>query len=425
MTPPAVGVIIAGGRGTRMGPLSATLPKALVDIGGRPLLGRHLDELAAAGVDRVFVLAGHLADRVTESLPLLVPRGVHVEVLVETEPLGTAGALTSLPPGDGSLIVVLGDVLVHMDLAAVHERHRRRSPMATVVVHPNDHPQDSDLVELDAQGRISAWHLKPHDPDLRVRNMVAAGVYVLDPLVCRRLTPGAPADLSRDLLAELVAEGVAVDGHVTTEYVKDAGTPERLERVRVDWDSGIVAAARAGRRRPTAFVDRDGTLLRPVGYLTRPEEVELLPGAGSAVAALNRAGFLVVVVTNQPQLAHGLIDEDDLSRLHAELDHQLGRAGAFVDAILHCPHHPDATGEAIGPHGRPCTCRKPRPGLLHAAMAELAIDPDDLVVFGDTWRDEQAAAAIGATFVRVDPNDPGASLAVGVERVLGSRSDPG
>lgn len=146
----------------------------------------------------------------------------------------------------------------------------------------------------------------------------------------------------------------------------------------------------SGRR--ALFLDRDGSLIVEKAYLDDPAHVELLPGAAEAIARLNRAGWLVIVVTNQSGVARGLFDFDRVQEIHAEIDRQLARAGAHIDAWLVCPHHPDGvvSGYAIR-----CDCRKPEPGLLLKAAKRYGIDLSHCVMAGDKATDVQAGEAAG------------------------------
>lgn len=140
--------------------------------------------------------------------------------------------------------------------------------------------------------------------------------------------------------------------------------------------------------RPAAFLDRDGVLnhrLPGDTYVTRPDELEVLPHAAEAVADLRRRGYLIVVVTNQRGVGRGLMSPDDLERVHARLRRELAAAGAPLDAIYACPHDRDDG----------CRCRKPRPGLIEQALAEHAIDLERSVLIGDSERDLEAGRAAG------------------------------
>jgi histidinol-phosphate phosphatase family protein len=407
-------VLVAGGKATRMGALAAATPKPMLPFGGRPLLAHHVDLLERAGVGRVTILAGHAAEGIASRMGELARPGVRLELAVETRPRGSGGCLRGIPgPGGETLLVLFGDVLLDMDLAELLRFHRRHGGLATAVVHPNDHPQDSDLAELDPEGRILALHRKPHPPDLEARNLVTAGVFVVEPELVAQIPTDRPCDLVHDMLVPAVEGGVPVFGYRSTEYLKDIGTPERFRAVTVDWEGGRVAARHRSRRRPAAFLDRDGTLNRHVGLLTRPEEIELLPRAAEAVRRLNLAGVLTVVITNQPVIARGLCDERTLSRIHARLEMALGAEGAYLDALYHCPHHPDGGYPGEIPHlKRACSCRKPEIGMVEAAVRDLPVDLGRSALFGDTWRDVEAARRAGLPAYWIGgETSPGASAA--------------
>lgn len=145
--------------------------------------------------------------------------------------------------------------------------------------------------------------------------------------------------------------------------------------------------------RRAAFLDRDGTVIAERDYLSDPEGVELLPGAAEAITRFRAAGWAVVIITNQSGIARGLFSEDDYRAVTARLEAELARNGTAVDAVLHCPHHPDFTG--------PCDCRKPATGMLHKAARLFDLELGGCVVVGDKRSDLGAAASVGALPVLV------------------------
>ena len=149
---------------------------------------------------------------------------------------------------------------------------------------------------------------------------------------------------------------------------------------------------------PAVFLDRDGTLIEEVGYLDRLERLALFPYSIDAVRLLNRAGFHVVVVTNQPGVAHGLIEEQFLAEAHRYLDAKMTAAGARVDAYYYCPHHPDA---AVEMYRMKCECRKPGPGMIRNAVRDLDLDIRQSFVVGDHWVDVGMGKAAGVTSILV------------------------
>jgi D-glycero-D-manno-heptose 1,7-bisphosphate phosphatase len=141
---------------------------------------------------------------------------------------------------------------------------------------------------------------------------------------------------------------------------------------------------------PAAFLDRDGTIIEDPGYLRDPEGIQFIPGAIDALQALQRAGYRLVLVTNQAGVARGLLTEDDVRRVNERLTALLAEAGVHLDRIYYCPHHPE-----YGPpeYRRECDCRKPRPGMVHRAVRDLGLDPSRSVAIGDHVTDAGLAQA--------------------------------
>lgn len=150
--------------------------------------------------------------------------------------------------------------------------------------------------------------------------------------------------------------------------------------------------------RPAVFLDRDGTLIEEVGYLTDLRQLTLFPWTADAIRLLNRAGFAAVVVTNQSAIGQGLIDEAFLARAHAEIDEQLARGGARIERYYFCPHHPESRLDA---YRQVCRCRKPGPGLVEQACAELNLDIERSWMIGDRWRDVCCGLAAGTRALMV------------------------
>src|ERR1700735_4868832 len=193
-----------------------------------------------------------------------------------------------------------GDTMLNVHLRRFWDAHAAPDA-ATLFLHPNDHPQDSDLVELDEGGHVVAFHPYPHDPQRYYSNLVNAALYVVDrnSLDAYAGSTAFP-DFGKHLFPHLLREGFGLGGYRSPEYIKDAGTPERLDKVTADYESGRIARGSFATAAPAVFLDRDGTLNREVSYVKSPAELEMLPGVAVAIRRLNRAGVRAVVITNQP-----------------------------------------------------------------------------------------------------------------------------
>jgi D,D-heptose 1,7-bisphosphate phosphatase len=401
-------VILAGGRGTRLAARFGDLPKPLVPVAGRPVLEHQIASLRAGGIRDVTLVVGHLADRIVGHFGDGAGHGVRITYHREERPLGTAGALGLLRGDlDERTVVLYGDVVLDMDFAELLAFHGGHGGAVTVVAHPNDHPYDSDILVLDGEDRVTGLLPKNEPRTTWYANRVNAGVFVLGPRALARLTPGAPADLERDVVVPAVGHG-QVHAYRTAEYLKDMGTPDRHAQVEAAARAGLLGARHRGRPQRAVFFDRDGTLNQHTGLLHDIDDLRLIDGAAQAVAAVNHAGWLAVVVTNQPVVARGLCSTAELAAIHAKLETLLGERNAYLDDIYACPHHPDGgyPGE-VTELKVACACRKPGTALLQRAAARHHIDLSSSYLVGDGTCDVQAGRAAGTRTVLLDTGEGG------------------
>lgn len=431
-------VILAGGMGTRLREITGDLPKPLAPIAGSTLLGRQLDLIAASSLTDVVILSGYRADLIADYCGDGSKWGLSVRCIAEAQPRGTAGAvLDALDALQDTFIVMYGDVVLDVDLDRLVDAHRTHATSGTILVHPNDHPFDSDIVEVDAEGMVTRIRGYPHPEGEDLPNLVNAGLYVLERRGLAELTGLPPKpDFGKHVFAAMLDQGASLYGYRSPEYIKDAGTPERLAKTGRDIASGKVSALSLRSKAPAIFLDRDGVLNREVGLISRPENLELYPGVGETVARINRSTFRSVVVTNQPVIARGDCTVEELGRIHARLDTLLARDHAYVDALYYCPHHPDKGFPGEVAHLKfECDCRKPATGLVLQAAEELQIDLGRSWLIGDTTTDMELARRCGLQFILVetghggrDGRFPGAStltardLSEAVDIILGPRA---
>jgi D,D-heptose 1,7-bisphosphate phosphatase len=349
-------------------------------------------------VEQVTLLCGYGAEQIGVFCGDGSRWGLRLGFIKEQQMLGTAGAviaaLNELPE---EFFVLYGDTMVNVDLERMSRAHAESGAEATLFLHPNEHPQDSDLVECDEYGRIRAIHGYPHPVGAQLPNLVNAALYVVKRSALSGFAVAdAPLDFGKHVFPQMLRDGVHLHGYRSPEYIKDAGTPARLDAVEAEIRSGVVANGSLAVQRPAIFLDRDGTINEEASYITRPEQLKLLPGAAEGVRKMRAAGYRIVVVTNQPVIARGDCTTEQLLRIHDHMEMELSREGAFLDGIYYCPHHPDKgfAGERAELKME-CDCRKPGDGMLRRAARELNLDLTQSWLIGDRTGDIQAAHTCG------------------------------
>lgn len=374
--------VLAGGLGTRLRPVLGERPKVLAPVGGRPFLSYLLERLAAAGIERAVLCTGHRGDEVEACFG---DRHAGLELVYsrESAPLGTGGALRHALAGlaSESVLVVNGDSLIEADLGDLWECHRRNDAEVTMLLVEVPDARRYGTVRADDAGRVHGFEEKRA---VRAAGWINAGVY----LIRRERLAGIPAGRAVSLERELLPAWLS--GRVyalrTRARFLDIGTPESFAEA-----ERLLETASRRRERRWVILDRDGTLIAERHYLSDPEQVELIPGAPAALIRLRDRGVGAVVLTNQSAIGRGLFDAERLEQVHARLRGLLAAHGASVDAILVCPHTPEDR----------CECRKPRPGMVERARAELGLDPRRSFVVGDKDCDIELGRNVGATTLLV------------------------
>ncbi|HWB61400.1 MAG TPA: nucleotidyltransferase family protein, partial [Chthoniobacteraceae bacterium] len=235
-------VILAGGKGTRLKERFDDLPKPLVPIGGKPLLEYQIALAQKHGFGDILVFTCYRSALIEAALGDGSRWGVRIRYQVEQQPLGTAGAvLAGFEQLADSFLVLYGDTMVEVDLGRIWHAHQRTGADATLLLHPNDHPMDSDLVETDASSRILAIHRRPHPANRYFQNLVNAGLYVIKKQALRPWRECRESmDFGQDLLPIMLKRGLEIYGYNSPEFIKDIGTPERYDRVNAQLEAGIV-----------------------------------------------------------------------------------------------------------------------------------------------------------------------------------------
>ncbi len=392
-------VIMAGGKGTRLAALTKDeIPKPMIPLEGKPLLEWQIEALRINGITEIVMVVGYLGQKIQEYFEDGSRFHVHVQYIVEKEPLGTAGAFAYLAEiiKEDYFLLVFGDVFFSIDLARMERFHQEKKAKATLFVHPNGHPFDSDLIELDSESRVCRLDSKKNKRDYWYKNCVNAGFYILNREILLLVNHPVKTDLEKDILIRLVEEKAAIYGYHSPEYIKDVGTVERIAQTRQDLQNGLVRKKCLSQPQRCIFLDRDGTINCYRGLVWQEEEFELEKGVAEAIRLINESGRLGICVTNQPSVARGLCQIEDIERIHKKMETLLGREGAYLDDVFFCPHHPDRGYPEENPlYKIECICRKPKTGMIDWAVEQYHIDCKESWIIGDTTSDIQTGKNAG------------------------------
>ena len=408
-------VVIAGGQGTRIASVNADIPKAMIPIDGKPILEYQILMAQRYGFTDFLFIIGYLGDQIREYFGDGAKWGVTIKYFQEKQPLGTAGALGYLKDKlTEEFFVFYGDTVMDFDMIHMLDFHHRKHADATLLVHPNDHPYDSDIVDVDKDGKVKNFFIKPHPDCFISHNMVNAALFIFSPSILSEIEVGTKSHIEKNVLPKCLQDGMRLYGYNTAEYIKDMGTPDRYYAVSEDVISGKVNRLNRLNKRPCVFLDRDGVINKEVNLLNKPEQMELIEGAADAIRYINEKGYLAIVITNQPVIARNLCTLEELDYIHAKLETLLGAEHAYLNDIYICPHHPDGGyPEERKEYKIKCNCRKPAPGLLLQAAKDWNIDMPHSIMIGDQDRDYQAGvnAGVGQS-IRIETNKENALLKV-------------
>lgn len=379
-------IILVGGLGTRLGPLTEDCPKPLLNIAGRPFLKYLLRNACRFGYNDFVLLAGYRGDMVEAfaSSALQEELDCRIRVIVEPVPMGTGGALRyAAELLQDRFLLLNGDSFFDFNLLDLATRPVDGCIQARVALRHLPDASRYGTVELNGD-RIAAFRERPESPG---PGLVNGGVYDLSRGILQHIGEGV-CSLERDVFPNLARER-SIAGFVYEGFFLDIGIPDDFARAQ--------EAIPQAMRRPAMFFDRDGVLNHDSGYTFRTDDFHWTDGAPQAIRLLNDLGWYVFVVTNQSGVARGYYGESEVQKLHAWMNEDLYRSGAHIDDFRYCPHHVDGTVED---YSKKCTCRKPEPGMLQDLLGCWPIDIQRSVLIGDKDSDLEAAANAGVKGVR-------------------------
>lgn len=396
-------VILAGGFGTRMSKDFLDIPKPLIPVNGTPILKHLIDECKKYNRLNILIVLHHMSDKIQNYFGDGTKYGVNIEYFVEEAPLGTGGALLAVKNFLKDIFLVLyADVYSDLNINDFFDFHLNNDSEISIVVHPNDHPHDSDIVEI-KDNKVVKFSPHPHSDNVK-KNLVNAAMYLINKSSLSHLskTKNTKFDIAQNMFPELLKKQVNILPYITSEYIKDMGTPERLKNVNEDIKNGVVCSRNTSNKRKAIFLDRDGTINIENGHIKNLNDFELIKDAGNAIKMINKSKFLAICITNQPVLARGECSSDELDMIHNKMESDLGLLGSYLDHIYYCPHHPESGFEGeVKELKIKCNCRKPKPGMLINARDDFNINIEDCWFVGDSEADIGAANNAGCKSVLI------------------------
>jgi len=384
MSRPRQAVILAGGRGTRLRPLTDAVPKPMIRFHGKPFLEHLIELLRKQGFSRVLLLLGYLPQVVQDYFGDGSRWGMNIEYAVSVVEDDTGHRLKLAAPRiDPLFLLMYCDNYWPMAFERMWQQYVSMGASAMVTVYRNDDRYSRDNVRIDEQGYVVAYDKDRTLPDLQGVEM---GFAMFRHEVFS-LLPEENVSFERVVYPQLVAQR-QLAAFVTGHRYYSVSSHERLP-----------LTERFLARRPAVILDRDGVLnQRPprAQYVRSWDEWRWLPGAREALRLFTQAGYRVILVSNQAGIARGAMTEHDLAAIHERMQTEVRDAGGEINAIYHCPHGWDS----------PCECRKPRPGLLYQAQRDFHLDLSRTCFVGDDERDGQAAEAAGCPWRLVSEERP-------------------
>lgn len=363
-------VILAGGSGTRLQPFTFESPKPMYPINGRPFLDHLLDQISEFGITDVILLLGYKAQKIVDYLSVHPREGLHIEYVITPEDCDTGARIR----GAAHLIhddflLMYCDNYCPISFLQQYQAFRNNHALVQMTAYANKDGYTKNNLRVEA-GKVLIYDKDRVSSGL---NSVDIGYAIIAHEVLTEIPEDENFNFERFVYGKALHAGRLYAG-ITEHRYYSIGSYARME---------LTQRFFSGRK--ALFLDRDGTInVRPqkACYVESPSDFVWLPNAPQAIKMFNDAGWLVLLVSNQPGLARGRLTTGMLDAIHKKMNADLIVQGAWIDKIYFCPHNWDEG----------CGCRKPNPGMLYQAQRDFDLNiPRDCLLIGDDERDIEAA----------------------------------
>lgn len=374
-------VILAGGQGVRLRPFTEDKPKAMYPINGKPFLGHLLEQIIRFGINQVILLLGYKPEIIQKYIEEEWDNSV-LEILCRVTPVeyDTGARIKEAQELlDDDFLLMYCDNYCTICFQQLYNDYVSNHALVQLSAYENKDGYTKSNLRLDENGCVLCY-------DKSRQEKFLCGVDIGYALINKRaleLYSDTDGNFEKTVYPQLVEQG-GLFATVTRHRYFSIGSWER-----------ITLTENFFKDPKTIFIDRDGTInVRPqkAHYIETPEQFVWLPGAIDAIKIAKRAGYRVVMVTNQPGIARGNLTEDTLTQIHSKMQADLQQHGCEIDMIYYCPHNWDDG----------CDCRKPEPGMFFQAEKDLSIDLTKCYMIGDDERDMEAARKVDCKFIMVN-----------------------
>lgn len=377
-------IILAGGRGTRLGSITENIPKPLVDINGRPFLGYLIDQLQGQGIEDILLLTGYLGDQIEDYCGDGSHWGVKIRCIESPVEFETGKRIRHVSRLIASnFLLMYCDNYWPMNLSDMWSQYIAQDIPAQITVYSNEDNYTKNNVHVDQNGFVRHYDPKRQADQL---NGVEVGYAIMSRSVLDYLSADNIA-FSHAVYPRLASESL-LKAYQTNHRYYSIGSKDRLPITQSFLKPQMAV-----------ILDRDGTLNeRPdqAQYITRWEDFQWLPGVIEALGLLQDSGYKLIVVSNQAGIARGELTEEQLNDINVKMKEDLSGHGINLDGLYYCPHGWDEG----------CICRKPQPGMLFQAQRDFLLDLSNTLFIGDDERDALAGQAAGCLTMMVSEGRP-------------------
>ena len=366
-------VILAGGRGTRLRPLTDAMPKPMIKFHGKPFLEYLIEQIKEQGFHRILLLLGYLPNVIKDYFGDGSSFGVAIEYSISDTENDTGTRLRLAKSVlDPVFLLMYCDNYCPLDLQKMWKRFFSTKTMGQITIYSNKDGYTKHNVRIDATSLVEIYD-KTRTADNLGGVEIGYGIFCKDVI---DLIPDGNVNFEKTVYPKLVTTKM-LTAFATDHRYYSVGSHARLR-----------LTEKFLKRRPAVLLDRDGVINRKVqkgNYVTRWDEFTWIPGSLEALRLLKHAGYLVLLITNQAGIARGFMTKDDLDEIHRLMQREVIRHDGAIDAIYVCPH-----GWNDG-----CECRKPNPGMLFNAQRDFHLDLTKTFFIGDDDRDLEAGNRAG------------------------------